>query len=310
MNNFYFTIFTPTYNREHLLTRVFESLKKQTFKNFEWLIIDDGSTDGTKELILKTQGKANFPIVYEWVPNRGKHKVTNLAVNKARGKFFITLDSDDWLEPNALERFKFHWETIPLEWRHHFSGVSGLSQFGGNVVDGIPGKLNGMKNPVDILDTDMISIREKYKVRGEKCGCHLTSVMKEFPFPEFPNEKFSPEIIVYRRMAKKYKVRYVNEIYRNVEIQSGGLSDPQSFLKRNVNSPNGLALRFNEETIVVFSFLKKIKASINYIRFSLHANISLSQVYNKCLRKSLFLLSLPISIIFYLIDKRKIKISL
>ena len=309
MNNYYFTIFTPTFNRKHLLTRVFESLNTQTLKNFEWLIIDDGSTDGTKDLIIEIQGKATFPIIYEWVSNRGKHKVTNLAVHKARGKFFIVLDSDDWLESNALDRFKFHWETIPLESRHQFSGVAGLSKYG-NGVKGISGKLNGIKNPQDILDTDMISIREKFKVRGEKCGCHLTSVMKEFPFPEFTNEKFSPEIIVWRRMAEKYKVRYVNEIYRNVEVQKGGLSDPKIILKRNVNNANGLALRFNEETKVVFTFLKKLKASINYTRFSLHADISLSQIYNKCLRKSLLIISLPIAIFFYIIDKRRLKHSL
>ncbi|MEL4457168.1 glycosyltransferase family A protein [Lutimonas vermicola] len=307
MNNYYFTVFTPSYNRRHTLTRLYKSLEEQSFKNFEWLILDDGSDDGTKELIEGLKRNATFPIRYKWVTNRGKHKVKNIGVKEAHGLFFFNIDSDDWLEPHTLERFKYHYESIPEESRSQFSGVAGLTRFAGKGVTGKAGDLNGIKNPEDIMDTDMISIREKYKVRGEKCGCHLTSVMRKFPWPEFDNEKFSPEALIWRRMAKeKYLVRYVNEIYRNQEIQKGGLSDPKMLLKRIVYNPKGEVLRQNEEIPIVATFQKRIRAVISYSRCSFHARYSLRRMVTHCNNKKLLVVGIPVGFLIYLNDKRKL----
>ena len=107
-NDYIFTVFTPTYNRAHTLSRVYKSLADQTFKNFEWLIVDDGSTDGTKVLIEKWTEEASFPIRYFYQENQGKHIAHNLGVKKARGELFLSLDSDDTCVPEALERFNYH----------------------------------------------------------------------------------------------------------------------------------------------------------------------------------------------------------
>ncbi|OIQ27407.1 MAG: hypothetical protein BM564_13005, partial [Bacteroidetes bacterium MedPE-SWsnd-G2] len=287
-NRKYFTVFTPTYNRAYCLPRVYESLCEQSFTDFEWLVIDDGSTDNTSSLIDKYKKESSFSIIYEKVSNRGKHKVKNIAVDLASGMFFITLDSDDWFEPNTLERMKFHWENIPQKDRDSFSGVAGLTQFSGNNLTGKTGEINGIKNPQDIIDTDMISIRTKYKVRGEKCGVHLTEVMKKFKSPEFEDEKFCPEAIIWRRIAKSgLKVRYVNEIYRNAEIQEGGLSDPKKMLSRLVNNSKGLTIRYNEEMVIMDSIFDKLKASINYVRCSLHSKYSINKIYKNSVNKFL-----------------------
>ncbi|MDC0957852.1 glycosyltransferase family A protein [Flavobacteriaceae bacterium] len=302
----YFTVFTPSYNRANTLPRVFESLQRQSFNDFEWLIIDDGSSDKTNQLVEEFKKSAKFSITYKWVTNRGKHKVKNIAVNLANGKFFFTLDSDDWIEPETLDRFKYHWENIPSEKKHLFSGVAGLTKFAGDSLFGVEGKLNGTKNPQDIIDTDMISIRTKYKVRGEKCGTHLTSVMRQFLSPEFDNEKFSPEAIVWRRIAKQgYLVRYTNEIYRNQEIQPGGLSDPKQISIRATNNPKGLALRFNEEVDIMPSFLLKLKSSINYVRCSLHANYSFLTIIKGALEKRYLVLSLLVGYVLSKYDISK-----
>ena len=107
-----FTVFTGTRNRAHTLPRVYDSLRQQTFRDFEWLIVDNESTDGTRELVEGWQAQSDFPIRYLWHENRGKHGSQNRAVGEAHGQLFLTLDSDDPCAANALERFSFHWHAI------------------------------------------------------------------------------------------------------------------------------------------------------------------------------------------------------
>src|SRR5437764_8622953 len=108
-----FTVFTPTYNRAHTIKRVFDSLSAQTLREFEWLVVDDGSTDKTSELIAAWAKAVDFPIRYFRQEHSGKHIAYNLAVRAARGQFFLTLDSDDGCVPHALERIAYHWNMIP-----------------------------------------------------------------------------------------------------------------------------------------------------------------------------------------------------
>lgn len=122
--NYTFTIFTPTYNRASTLHRVYESLVCQTFQDFEWLIVDDGSTDNTKEVVEEWQNSASFPIRYYWQNNQGKHIAFNFGVQEARGELFLTLDSDDACKPFALDRLKYHWDRIPICERDRFSAVT------------------------------------------------------------------------------------------------------------------------------------------------------------------------------------------
>src|SRR5579883_1323984 len=105
-----FTVLTPTYNRVGYLGRVYESLCAQTFRDFEWIIVDDGSTDGTQELV--SSWKPFFPIRYTWKPNGGKHTAVNVGVAMAAGEFTLILDSDDHCIPHTLERLDYHWKQI------------------------------------------------------------------------------------------------------------------------------------------------------------------------------------------------------
>ena len=202
-----FTVFTPTYNRAHTIHRVFDSLCAQTLRDFEWLVIDDGSTDGTSELIATWAKAADFPIRYFKQEHSGKHIAHNLAAREARGQFFLPLDSDDACAPRALERMAYHWNTIPARDRVLFSGVAGLcSDQYGEVI--------GEQYPFDPFDT---SLRERcyvYRLRGEKWGSTLTEIARRFPFPEIRGTQFTPEGAVWLRIAKTYKDRCVNEIFR------------------------------------------------------------------------------------------------
>ena len=96
------TVFTPTYNRACTIARTFESLQSQTDKDFEWVVVDDGSSDNTQKLLFELKRKANFFVNILYQSNAGKHVAINLGVQVARGEFFFILDSDDWLKPNAI----------------------------------------------------------------------------------------------------------------------------------------------------------------------------------------------------------------
>jgi len=108
-----FTLFTATFNRAHTLHRVYESLVCQTLRDFEWLIVDDGSTDSTREVVEGWQSEAAIPIRYYHQPNAGYHIAFNRGVELARGELFLSLGSDDACKPYALERFYHHWMAIP-----------------------------------------------------------------------------------------------------------------------------------------------------------------------------------------------------
>jgi len=202
-----FTVFTATYNRAHTLHRVFDSLRVQTLRDFEWLVIDDGSTDGTRELIAEWAAGADFPIRYFMQDHAGKHIAHNLAAREAHGQFFLPLDSDDAYVPQALERMAYQWNTIPAHERPSFCGVAGLC------VDQ-HGKLVGERFPSDPLDADMRERHYVHRIRGEKCVAMVTAVVRRFPFPEIALGQYLPEGIVWLEMAKTFKIRWVNEVLR------------------------------------------------------------------------------------------------
>ena len=114
MTEYTFSVFTPSYNRAKTLPRLYEALKRQTYRNFEWIIVDDGSADNTKETVEKfISDRPDFNITYKYQTNKGKHIATNVAAQIAKGEFFITIDSDDSVKDNALETFINEWNKIP-----------------------------------------------------------------------------------------------------------------------------------------------------------------------------------------------------
>lgn len=230
------TIFTPTYNRKKLLSRLYESLLRQTDSDFEWILVDDGSSDGTAEWI-DSLPETPFRFKYILSQNKGKHIAINLGVSEALGQWFFIVDSDDYLTQDAVAKLKQLIAKTPE-----------TLDFAGFCTNRLyeDGKLNG--NPVnyDVLDTDFINYSIKYGYNGEKPACLHTRVWKEFPFPEYEGEKFCSEALVLRRIAKKYKVRYFNE---SVYIMEGYLEDglTYSLKKHFYNSPSYASILFKEQ---------------------------------------------------------------
>jgi len=257
-----FTVFTPTYNRAHTLPRVYESLKRQTCHDFEWLIVDDGSTDNTRDLVESWQREKPFPIRYFWQENAHKKTAFNRGVKEAKGELFLPLDSDDEVLPSALEILDRHWCNIPLAERDGFSAVTGLCTNEGGVVVGSP-------FPADVFDSDPLAIRYRHQVEGEKWGFQRTDVLRRFPFPQ-DVQGLVPEGVVWSAIASHYKTRFVNDILRIYHTEADSIT--QMSVAKNAD---GLALWAREVLCNEWRWFHHnpkwfLKMAANYTRFHLH----------------------------------------
>lgn len=209
MTNPLVTIFTPTYNRAHTLKRVFESLQKQTFKNFEWLIIDDGSTDGTCDLVKNFQEMASFNIRYYKQENQHKFITFFHGVDLALGTYFSPLDSDDALLPDALQTLIRIWEGIKDELDIVFVSTLCVDQFGGIVGD---------RFPTEPLVCSIFDMRYKYKVKGDKWGMGKTEIYRKMhiDFNALQGRGFIPEGVFqfqFDQLGFHYCINTLSRIY-------------------------------------------------------------------------------------------------
>lgn len=213
------TVFTPTYNRAYCLKRLYESLKAQTFHDFEWVIVDDGSTDNTEEVVNGfISDKPFFEIKYCKTENGGKHRAINRGMDTVAGELFFIMDSDDWLREDALEWLDKVENSIPTEEKTHFCGVNGLRCHTDGSIIGHTFDGNGFKDGTYFE-------RDKYGIRGDKAEAYYTDVMKKYPFPEFDGEKFMTEGIVWNEFAHAgLKIRYFNEEIYFCEYLEDGLT--------------------------------------------------------------------------------------
>lgn len=256
------TVFTPAYNRGHLLTRLYESLCRQTVGDFEWVVVDDGSSDNTGYLMGKFQAEKNLDIRYFYQSNGGKHRAINLGVQQARGELFFIVDNDDLLCDNAIERVVCRYNEIKGD--DSFAGVCGLKVFS----DGT--KVGGGCD-FGVIDCSSIEFRNRYNIKGDMAEVFRTDVLKKFPFPEFENEKFCPEAIVWNRIAQQYRFRYFYEKIYICEYLPDGLT--AHIINIRMLSPQASMLCYKEMSELQIPLNKKIRSAINYWRFSLCSNL-------------------------------------
>lgn len=294
-----FTVFTPTFNRAATLPRVYDSLRAQTLRDFEWVIVDDGSSDGTGALVETWKAEADFPITYVWQENQGKHVAFNRGVALASGELFLPLDSDDACVPEALERFKHHWDSVAHD--PSFSAVTALAR-------DPSGRTVGSRFPFDPTDSDSREIRYRHKVTGEKWGFHRLSVVREHPFPEMKGVKYVPEGLVWTRIARRYKTRFVNEVLR---IYHPG--DDRITVSSPIPHAPARLLWYREELNHELGYFAAapaqfVRSAINYVRFATHLNTGLGvqlRDLKPALARLLWLVALPAGLALARRDRAK-----
>ena len=223
------TVFTPTYNRAHTLGRLYDSLRRQTCKDFEWLVIDDGSTDGTETLVKTWQSEeSGFAIRYCYKENGGLHTAYNLAIEKTETELCVCIDSDDWMPDNAIERILTVWKE---NGSNQVAGIVGPDCFeNGEVV----GDLLPDQKTVNLIDL----LVGRYPIHnGDRTNVVRTELYRQFaPMRMFPGEKnFNPHYM-HLQISQSYDFLVLNEPLRIVEYQPNGMG--ANMFRQYKNSPN------------------------------------------------------------------------
>ena len=289
-----FTIFTPTFNRKELLEKLYKSLQKQTYKDFEWLIVDDGSADGTKEKVEEFLSEKKLDIKYYFKENGGKQRAYNFATDKANGELFICLDSDDEYVENGLETILKYWKKY--EKNSNIAGMGYLSTYPNREVI-------GSSFPEKEMVSTQFDIYNKYGVKGDKGLMFRTEIIKKYKFPVFDDEKFITEAVVYNRICEKYKMVYVNEKIEIKEYQEDGLTAKyNNLLLRN---PKGQALYHNEINSQNLSFKKKVLNNAVYYKFCRVAGYKFGKIFKENKNKLFLIFALGIGEYMWQKEKNK-----
>lgn len=241
------TVFTPVYNRADMLTRLYRSLCDQTCNDFEWLVVDDGSTDDTACVIQSFMNEGKINIRYCKKENGGKHTAHNQALELAAGEWFLCVDSDDLLAADAVSKLAGKCAQL--------NGESGIIAY----KEDLNGRLLSDPLPEGIQQTQMYRLASVYDCRGEFSLAFQTDFARRFPFPVFAQERFVTECVVYDRMDQQGEFALLPEVITICEYQPDGYSsDSSKLMKRN---PSGYCLYF----------LQRIDLQPSLLQRSIHA---------------------------------------
>lgn len=254
------TVFTPTYNRAYCLGQLYESLVQQTNPNFIWMIIDDGSSDSTKELVQSWINLNAIEIHYIFQENQGMHGAHNTAYQNITTELNVCIDSDDYMPDNAIELILSHESELKNK---EYAGLIGLDTYkNGNII--------GTVIPDHIKETTMNDLYYKHQVKGDKKVVIKTDVVKQFPsYPVYKGEKLVPLGTLYLLIDQKYKWLCTNDVLCVVEYLADGSSN--TILKQYKVSPRGFGYFRMVKMKYSTSIIEKVKSAIHLVSSSLFA---------------------------------------
>lgn len=280
------TVFTPTYNRAYCLHQLYESLCRQSSKNFHWLIIDDGSTDNTKELVDEWIEDNKISMSYVYQENKGMVGAHNTAHCKMETELCVCIDSDDFMPDNAIEKILNLWKKFGYP---ESAGMVGLDAYKS-------GQIIGTKLP-DIKECRFSELYTKYKITGDKKFVHNRKVFNKYlPYPFFDNEKFPVTSYLYLLIEQEHKLLLFNEVFCVVEYLEDGLS--KGLINQYKESPKSFAFYRIAKMKSALSYKDKFRNAIHYVSSSLMAKNS--KFIKKSPYKLTTILAIPFGIALYL----------
>lgn len=243
-----FTVFTPAYNRAHTLINSYHALCRQTIKDFVWLIVDDGSTDNTKELVMQWISEDKICIEYVYQSNAGKQRAVNTGIDHCKTDFFGFLDSDDYYCDNTIECFLEDFKSI--ENMQNVAGI--LARRGMN--SSTPMGTQNLPEGKYVANFDFLI--KKYHYTGDTCRAYYTKVLKKYKYPII-KDKFIPEDVMLSAIDQEYDLLIVNKVYSI----SGYLNDGYTKNSHKLfhNNPTGFALGMAQLAISNRGILRNIK---------------------------------------------------
>ena len=287
------TVFTPTYNRAYILNQCYESLVRQSCKDFIWLIIDDGSTDNTKELVEEWMKNDNgFEIRYHYKKNGGMHTGHNAAYELIDTELNVCIDSDDFMPDNAVELIVNFWREYGSD---KYSGIVALDIYKNGEVIGC--KLPNKKS------TTLSGFYDNGG-QGDKKLIYRTEVINKYPsYPEFKGEKFVPLDYKYLLADQDYELLIMNEAVCVVEYMEDGSS--KNMFRQYYKNPRGFSFMRKVHMVYDKKFINKFKNCIHYVSSSF---ISKNKEFiSESPNKLMTIFSIPFGASLYLLIKHNNK---
>jgi glycosyltransferase involved in cell wall biosynthesis len=281
------TVFTPTYNRAYCLHQCYESLVRQTCKDFIWLVIDDGSTDHTMDIIGKWKDDNLIEIQYIWQENQGMHGAHNTAYEAIETELNVCIDSDDYMPDDAVEKILTLWKE---KGNKNVSGIIGLDSY-------TNGEIIGTKLPSAIDSSTLFDLYHKHGVSGDKKLVYRTELTKQFPYPVFENEKYVGLAYKYYMLDRQFKMLLLNEVLCCVEYLADGSS--LNMLRQYRKNPNGFA--FYRKELMKLPFVKlsfKYRQAIHYVSSSLMSKNH--HFFKEAPNKILTAMAIPFGVILFI----------
>lgn len=273
------TILTPTYNRAAYLPKLYESLKAQTNRDFLWLVVDDGSEDGT-EALFASYGQKDVEIRYIRQKNGGKHTALNRGISEIQSELTFIVDSDDYLPENAVETILAYHEKY-----RRTPGLCGYSFLRCHR----DGRVNTAYFPSDELVGSYAQVRINGGIGGDKAEVFYTEILKKYPFPVFPGEKFMPEDTVWMQMSGPYQMVHINKNIYYCDYLEDGLTNTGRRMK--VHSPRGMVLRsqvYLEDPAIKIKV--KVKMMLLYQVYGRFAGLPAKELRRETRQKALWYL--------------------
>lgn len=288
------TVFTPAYNRAHTIGRTYESLCRQTSKDFEWLVVDDGSKDNTKELIEGWIAEGKIDIKYVYQENQGMHGAHNTAYDHITTELNTCIDSDDFMPDDAVEK-------IVTFWKEHgsdkYAGIIGLDA----TEDG---KVIGTQFPENLKSTTLLGYYERLGGSGDKKLVYRTEVVKKYPkYPLFEGERYVGLAYLYHNIDKDYELLVSNDVYVIVEYQLDGSSF--GMWKQYWNNPKGWSFFRKFEMTLPSSWKRRLQHNVHYVSHSIRSN-NWNFLVESPMKIATFFCIVP-GIVLYFVNKNKIK---
>lgn len=257
------TIFTPTYNRAYILPKLYESLCRQSNNDFVWMIVDDGSTDDTEQLVQSWIDDGKIDVEYHKQQNGGKMRAHNLGVRLCDTPLFSCVDSDDYMTDNAID-------DIIKFWNNNYHGeedICGLIAYRAMVIKNDTPKI--VKRFPSIRSCTMHDLSKKYNHKGETTIVFRSDVIKKYLFPEIEGEKFVTEAYVYDQIDQKYQTLLFDQALTICEFLPDGYTRSRANIYKI--APKGWAMYFNQQFDLwkgEYTFREKLKTIVYYIVFS------------------------------------------
>ncbi|MBK1672484.1 hypothetical protein CKO35_04065 [Ectothiorhodospira shaposhnikovii] len=296
-----FTIFIPAHNRGHVIGNALDSISVQTFGSWEIIVVDDGSDDDTSQVVSDWSSRHSVPLRYVRQDNGGKHVAHNHAVSLARGELLMVLDSDDVLLPDALEKLAGAWRDLPESRRAVFAGVEGLCITSAGVLHGQP-------YPRDVFDGDYLELRGRHGVGGEKRSALRVDVLRAFPYPVFAGETHVRPSFIWKRIAHRHKMRFINQVVQVVDFARDGLTASAS--RRRLKNTRGLFAYWRDDVLNHQAYLcrgERVRHYSEYVRYGLHAGQGLAAQWREVPERTLWLRALLRGGVNFLGDRVKMR---